>query len=57
LKLLGLGGAAASDAEVINHTMVQPETRRHLVDFFASKTRGQLEKLAAKHDLPLHTLP
>jgi crotonobetainyl-CoA:carnitine CoA-transferase CaiB-like acyl-CoA transferase len=57
LKLLGLGGVAASDAEVINHTMVQPETRRHLVDFFASKTRGQLEKLAAKHDLPLHTLP
>lgn len=52
LKLLGQSPAA----DAINGTMLLPETRTRLMAFFANKTRAQLNRLAAQHDLPLHTL-
>ena len=37
-------------------TMFKPETHQAVAAFVASKTRAQLNKLAAQHDIPLHTM-
>lgn len=37
-------------------TMFKPETHQAVAAFVASKTRAQLDKLAAQHDIPLHTM-
>jgi alpha-methylacyl-CoA racemase len=37
--------------------MGQKSIHQGLSDWFASQTRAQLERLAKKHDIPLHTLP
>jgi alpha-methylacyl-CoA racemase len=38
-------------------TLYAPQTRQTLEIWMATKTRQQLEDLALKHDIPLHTLP
>lgn len=38
-------------------TMFAPQTHQAFADFFALKTRTQLEKLASSKDIPLMTLP
>ncbi|GLS13052.1 hypothetical protein GCM10007935_04800 [Hydrogenophaga electricum] len=37
-------------------TMLHPDTPAAIAAFLAGKTRAQLDKLAARHDIPLHTL-
>ena len=37
-------------------TMLKPETHAAVARFLAGQTRAQLDKLAVKHDIPLHTL-
>jgi alpha-methylacyl-CoA racemase len=37
-------------------TMFKPETHQAVAAFVAGKTRAQLDKLAAQHDIPLHTM-
>ena len=37
-------------------TMFKPATHTAVAQFLAGQTRAQLDKLAVKHDLPLHTL-
>lgn len=37
-------------------TLFEPHTHTALADFFRSRTRRQLDQLAARHDIPLHTL-
>jgi len=37
-------------------TMLMPSTREAIAAFFATRTRGQLDKLAVERDLPLHTM-
>lgn len=37
--------------------MLHPATREAMAAFLATKTRAELEALAAERDLPLHTLP
>jgi crotonobetainyl-CoA:carnitine CoA-transferase CaiB-like acyl-CoA transferase len=37
-------------------TMLKPETHQAVATFVAGKTRAQLDKLAAQHDIPLHTM-
>jgi alpha-methylacyl-CoA racemase len=37
-------------------TMFSPQTHQILTDWIASQTRKQLDDLAVKHDIPLHTL-
>jgi alpha-methylacyl-CoA racemase len=47
--------AALPDASL--QAMLQPDTRKAVGAYLAGKTRKQLETLAAKKDIPLHTLP
>ncbi len=37
-------------------TLFEPHTHAAMTDFFRSRTRHQLDQLALKHDIPLHTL-
>ncbi|MEZ5647033.1 MAG: CoA transferase [Burkholderiaceae bacterium] len=37
-------------------TMFRPDTHRRIAEFLAGQTRRQLDRLAARHDIPLHTL-
>jgi alpha-methylacyl-CoA racemase len=37
-------------------TMFKPKTHQAVAAFVANKTRAQLDKLAAQHDIPLHTM-
>lgn len=46
-------GLTADDPQA----MALPATREALAAFFAGRTRAELEALAHRHDLPLHTLP
>jgi crotonobetainyl-CoA:carnitine CoA-transferase CaiB-like acyl-CoA transferase len=48
-KAAGLPEAAAKD-------MTRPQIRQQLQEFFAQHTRRQLDALAQRHDIPLHTL-
>lgn len=48
--------AAAGLAETDMRAMFAPATRDVLTAFFASRTREQLDSLAAEQDLPLHTM-
>jgi crotonobetainyl-CoA:carnitine CoA-transferase CaiB-like acyl-CoA transferase len=52
-RLCAAAGVGASDVK----TMFSGETHAAIAAFFASRTRAQLEELAAGHDLPLQTLP
>ena len=38
-------------------TLFSPKTHAGIASFFASKTRQQLDMLAAEKDIPLMTLP
>jgi len=49
-QVAGLTETAARD-------MTRLRVRQQLTDFFAAHTRRQLDALARKHDIPLHTLP
>ena len=46
--------AGVADASV--EAMRSPATRQAVAAFFASRSRAELDRLAAEHDLPLHTL-
>jgi crotonobetainyl-CoA:carnitine CoA-transferase CaiB-like acyl-CoA transferase len=46
--------AGVSDASI--RSMMAPATHAAVAAFMASKTRGQLKSLGAKHDIPLYTL-
>jgi alpha-methylacyl-CoA racemase len=37
-------------------TLFRPETHQAIASFLAGQTRTQLDRLAARHDIPLHTL-
>jgi hypothetical protein len=37
-------------------TLFSPDTHQAVAAFVAGKTRAQLDKLAAQHDIPLHTM-
>jgi alpha-methylacyl-CoA racemase len=37
-------------------SMLSSRTRQHIAEFFRHQTRGQLDRLAASKDLPIHTL-
>lgn len=50
--LCAAAGVAGNDMKA----MFAPATRDALAAFFASRTREQLEQLAAERDLPLHTM-
>lgn len=47
---------AAGLPESDRQAMHKPETHEGIAAFLASKTRNQLEKLAAEKDIPLHTM-
>ena len=49
--------ALCATAGLPESDMQKPATRAALEQWFAGKTRRQLDALAARHDLPLHTLP
>lgn len=49
--------AAAGVAATDQAAMLQPATRDAIAAFLRSKTRAELDALAAGRDLPLHTLP
>ncbi|TWO71871.1 CoA transferase [Caenimonas sedimenti] len=51
-RLCAAAGVAASDIRA----MLSPQTREAIAAFFASRTRGELDQLAAREDLPLHTM-
>ena len=51
--LCDAAGVQKSDVK----TLFAPQTHQTIADFFASKTRNQLEKLATDKDIPLMTLP
>ena len=51
--LCAAAGVAASDMQA----MFAPATHAAIAAFLLSKTRAQLDALAAERDLPLHTLP
>ncbi len=40
----------------VQNTMLAPQSHSDLAVFFASLTRKQIDALASKHDLPLHTM-
>lgn len=50
--LCDVAGLGTPDAA----TMFRPATHEAIAAFLAGKTRAQLDRLAAKHDIPLHTL-
>lgn len=50
--LCAVAGVAAADMA----TMFRPATHEAIAAFLASQTRAQLDRLAARHDIPLHTL-
>lgn len=50
--LCAAAGMEASDMKA----MMAPATRGKIAAFLATRTRGQLDKLAAEKDIPLHTL-
>lgn len=50
--LCALAGVAASDARA----MAAPSTHRAIAAFLLTQTRGQLDRLAAEKDIPLHTM-
>lgn len=52
-SLCAAAGVAASDMKA----MFTRETHAAVAAFFASRTRAELDGLAAQQDLPLHTLP
>jgi crotonobetainyl-CoA:carnitine CoA-transferase CaiB-like acyl-CoA transferase len=45
-------GLPASDIA----TMLKPETRQAIADFLLTRTRAELDQLAAEKDIPLHTM-
>ena len=49
--------AAAGVADSSIQAMFKPETHQAIAAFLRSKTRRQLEQLAAQQDVPLHTMP
>ena len=51
-RLCEAAGVAGSDVK----TMLRAETRTAIAAFLASRTRAQLDALAAEKDLPMHTL-
>lgn len=51
--LCAAAGVAASSIQA----MFKPETHQAIAAFLRSKTRRQLEQLAAQQDVPLHTMP
>ncbi|WBY01919.1 CoA transferase [Ramlibacter tataouinensis] len=51
-RLCAAAGVTASDMQA----MFAPATHEAIGRFLAGKTREELDKLAAEHDLPLHTL-
>lgn len=51
--LCRLAGAQSSDLDA----MRSPRTHQLIAAFMQERTREQLQQLARKHDLPLHTLP
>jgi alpha-methylacyl-CoA racemase len=51
--LCKLAGVAVQDPA----TMFDAATHDAIAAFLARRTRAQLERLAARHDIPLHTLP
>lgn len=50
--LCAVAGVAAADMT----TMFKPATHEAIAAFLAGRTRAQLDRLAARHDIPLHTL-
>lgn len=50
-------GQAAGLALDNARDLVADGTHEHLAGWFAGQTRAALDRLAAEHDLPLHTLP
>lgn len=50
--LCAVAGVAAADMA----TMFKPATHEAIAAFLAGQTRAQLDRLAARHDIPLHTL-
>jgi crotonobetainyl-CoA:carnitine CoA-transferase CaiB-like acyl-CoA transferase len=50
--LCAVAGVAASDSK----TMFAAATHEAVAAFFAARTCSELERLAAEHDLPLHTM-
>lgn len=48
---------AAGLATTAAREMTRPQVHEGLQTFFATQTRRQLETLARRHDIPLHTLP
>ena len=50
-----LCAAAGLEVQALN-SLFRPETHAAIATFLASRTRKQLEKLAAAKDIPLHTL-
>lgn len=50
--LCDVAGLGTPDAA----TMFRPATHEAIAAFLEGKTRAQLDRLAAKHDIPLHTL-
>ena len=51
--LCAAAGVKASDIK----SMLSAATHKAIAAFFASRTRKQLDALAAERDLPIHTLP
>lgn len=49
--------AAAGVAHAGAKTMFAPETHAAIAAYFASRTRAELDRLAAERDLPIHTMP
>jgi alpha-methylacyl-CoA racemase len=49
--------AAAGLAPPQRHTMFEPATREAIAAFLLSRTREQLQQLAAERDIPLHCMP
>ena len=51
---------AVADIEAggnVMQTMLEPATHVAVAAFFANRTRQEIDALAAKNDIPLHTLP
>ena len=51
-----LCAATGISADIVTQ-MHQPRTREVIAAYLLTKTRQQLDKLAAQHDIPLHTMP